>query len=283
MKVIKGAVRYLDSQTRILEVKTPTKIEYVYLTRSLMSRFKIFLKENTYVELEVANVSELKDNRLIYEVLAFIKIVQNDVNKSKVLYDIRTIRKEINSVLSKDTNKMFIDLEFTMPEYGVHGPFKSEIIQFGYLIEDKNGKIIDTHSSLIKPVNSVLTNRTLEFINRSIIDFDDAITQQDFYNTFKETIEKYNPTIIVWGANDIIMLDAFYKDINKESLTSRGSFINIMQVIKNYFGMKYDLGLFKAKALFSEKQEEKQEHDALTDAETTREVFHLFKDYNNKK
>lgn len=282
MKVIKGSVRYLDTANRILEIKTPLKIEYLYLTRSLMNRFKVFLKEETYVELEATNQSELKDDRMLYEIVGFIKIVQNTTNKTNVLYDVRSIRRGIAEVLNKDTNKMFIDLEFTMPEYGSHAPFKSEIIQFGYIVEDNKGVVIDSNSSLIKINQSAISNRTLEFVNRTIEEFDDAITQEEFYEIFKEALEKYDPTIIVWGSNDILMLDAFYKDLDKEPLTTRASFINVMQLIKNYFGMKYDIGLFKAKTFFSEKESDDQAHDALTDAETTQEVFHLFKEYTKK-
>ena len=154
-----------------------------------MNRFKLFLKEDIYVELEASNISELKDNRLLYEIVGFIKIVENTNNKTKILYDIRAIRNSINELINKDANRMFIDLEFTMPEYGEHGSFMSEIIQFGYIIEDKDGNELDKNNALIKPINTNISNRTLEFINRTIDEFDDAIPKKDFYKILKEAIK----------------------------------------------------------------------------------------------
>ena len=278
MKLIKGEIRSIDSVNRIIEIKSNIKIDYLYLTRSLMNRFKVLLKEGCYIEAETIDIGENKENKIIFEIISFIKIVQTIKDQTYVLYDMRNIKKGIMEVINKDNNKMFIDLEFTMPEYGTRGAFKSEIVQYGYIIENKDGEILDEKSALIK-TNLAVSERTYEFINKTEADFSDATSPLEFYQTMKQALALYQPVIIVWGSNDILMLDSFYKDYNVEPLTTRASFINIMQLIKNYLGFKYDIGLFKAKSYFEDEIIEEQTHDAKGDAIATRDVYHLFQDY----
>ena len=66
--------------------------------------------------------------------------------------------------------------------------------------------------------------------------------------------------------------------MKKKPITKRKDFINLMQVIKNYYSIKDDIGLFKAVDWLENKEsKEEQEHDALDDAFMTMKVFHLFK------
>ena len=59
--------------------------------------------------------------------------------------------------------------------------------------------------------------------------------------------------------------------------------VNIMQVIKNYYSIKSDIGLFNAYELFGKKAPAPQDHDSLHDAVATSEVFHLFLEEITKK
>ena len=51
-----------------------------------------------------------------------------------------------------------------------------------------------------------------------------------------------------------------------------------MQVIKNYYSIKSDIGLFNAYSLFGKTAPLTQDHNSLSDAVTTSEIFHLFLD-----
>jgi inhibitor of KinA sporulation pathway (predicted exonuclease) len=51
-----------------------------------------------------------------------------------------------------------------------------------------------------------------------------------------------------------------------------------MQIIKNYYNSKTDLGLFNTYQKLSGADFEVQQHDALEDALMTREIFRIFKD-----
>ena len=112
-------------------------------------------------------------------------------------------------------------------------------------------------------------------------DIENGITFTEFYNEFKEILIKYNnPSIVVWGKNDILALKACYDINDLTPLTP--NFINLLQVHKNYFNLKNDLGLFNAYKNYTGKDLD-QEHDALVDAFMTKNVFFEFKKEANKK
>ena len=105
---------------------------------------------------------------------------------------------------------------------------------------------------------------------------DKGIDYIEFYNHFKEVIEKYNPAIIVWGRNDFLALRESYKYNKVPSLKKKTRYINLLKLHKNYFNLKNDLGLFNALNLYTVR-EDKQAHNALDDAQVTREIFNGFK------
>ncbi|MCR5307716.1 MAG: hypothetical protein K6E24_01810, partial [bacterium] len=65
-----------------------------------------------------------------------------------------------------------------------------------------------------------------------------------------------------------------YEINNLEALTP--NFINLLQVHKNYYNLKNDLGLFDAYKQYTG-ENLNQEHDALEDAFMTKNVFFEFK------
>ena len=108
-------------------------------------------------------------------------------------------------------------------------------------------------------------------------DFSKAMTYKAFYKKLKKYMDKYQPMIYVWGKNDIITLDSFYKMHDLEPVTSRKNFVNLMQLMKNYLGQKADIGLFNALTFLDPTFDDAQDHDALEDASVTCKIHHLFK------
>lgn len=185
---------------------------------------------------------------------------------------------------------MFLDLEFTMPpfqytkeNYGKE--FVPEIIQYGIYLENREGQFLDCDSSLVKPIDQKgLNSRTYNFLHIGPNQFRKAISYREFYNNLKYYMETYNPVIYVWGKNDMSVMETSYQIHHVKSLTKRKDFINLMQVIKNYYSIKSDIGLFKAVELFENNENtEVQGHDALDDAYMTMRVFHLFKKATSSK
>lgn len=284
MEKISGRIRNVNLEERTFEILKRNKVEYFYLTRSQIQKFKPYLQIGFFVQLEYHEEKVLKGKVKAYPVIGFTKLISITRNKRTVYFDMDTIKKGVTNVLNRTGYKMFIDLEFSMPPYNSNGTFESEIVEYGFIIENDEGQIIDEETSLVK-INDKngVSDRTLDFLNLKKEDFKKASTTKEFYDVLKEALEKYEPIILVWGTNDIQMLNSFYERNNFEPLTERASFINLMQLLKNYYGLKSDVGLFKALEYFDKTFDKEQVHDALTDASITSLVFHRFKEYANRK
>ncbi len=280
MQQISGKIRKIHTDERIFEMLVKDKIEFFYLSRSQMKKFNMYLQNGLFVYFTYKDEPVIKGKFKAYEIINFTKMIYIKGHRRTVYFDIDTIKKGVASVLNRNTNKMFLDMEFTMPSYDFNNekPFVTEIIQYGILIENADGQVILSESSLVKPKDpSGLNARTFNFLNLEKEDFNKAITNKTFYKRLKKYMEEYDPVIYVWGKNDIITLDAFYKLHGFDAVTSRKNFVNLMQLMKNYLGQKSDIGLFNALTLLDPTFNDSQDHDALEDASVTCMIYHLFK------
>ena len=205
----------------------------------------------------------------------------NSVITDEELKKIEILSNEENSYYlnNKEQYRLFLDLEFTMPPYDYqHGSgFVAEIIQYGAYLEDPDGNMITSLNANVKPSNNDgLNARTFNFLNVSMSDFRKAESPYEFYRKLKDVIMLYQPIIYVWGKNDILMLNNFYEKYKLKPLVERQKIVNLMQVIKNYYNIKTDIGLFNAYHLFGRSSVEEQDHNSLHDAVATAEVFKLF-------
>ena len=283
MEKIIGRIHNMDVDKRLFQIKINNKMEYFYLTRSFLKRFAAYFHEGLYVQIEYKGEKSLHEGVNAHEVMGFDQIFDAAPQNKKIYFNIENTKKTITKVLNKTGNKLFVDFEFSMPPYERDTKFISEIIQYGFIVESEDGQVLFEDSSLIKPTyEKGITDRTLDFLKLKKTDFDEAVDYNDFYQVLKEVIEKYDPTIMVWGTGDILMLDNFYKLHKLDALTTRASFINLMQLIKNYYGLKNDLGLFNALSLFDDEFTKNQDHDALEDAMVTSMVYHYFKNITQK-
>ena len=276
-----GKIRNIDLDNRIFEIQTKHKIEFFYFGRSQYKKFKPYLHEGLYVYFLCNDDVVKRNNKITREVISFTKMMRPTSRGFITYFDLETIKKGVNKLLSKDAYRMFIDLEFTMPSYSyIHGTgFKPEIIQYGIYLEDPSGKLILTEHENVMPMNrSSITDRTLDFLNLTEKDFNNAQTYNQFYKTIKDILSLYQPVVYVWGKNDIYVIDLSCEMHHKPKLLERKQIVNLMQVIKNYYSIKSDIGLFNAYGLFGKTAPIEQSHDSLSDAVATSEIFHLFLD-----
>ena len=86
---------------------------------------------------------------------------------------------------------------------------------------------------------------------------------------------KYHPAILTFGKNDRLFLERSYVVNSLPSLRYISRFINLSQLIKNYYELKVDPGLF---SLYEEYTgiRNLQTHDALEDALVTFDVYNFF-------
>ena len=279
MQLVCGTIRGFSEENRIFEIRDKNRVKFYYLSRSQYKRFKPYLNEGLVVHFTCKETRTNQSGFLVYEVVHFIKMLRHLPRKTIVYYDISTIKQGVKKIFSRDGYRLFLDLEFSMPPHGyVYGNgFVSEIIEYGLYLEDNEGNLITTEWGMIKPRHKIgINSRTIEFLKISENDLRYAPSPYKFYKKFKTLLTAYQPTIYVWGKNDISMLDSFYKENKFVKLAERKNFINLMQVIKNYYGIKTDIGLYNAYEFFNVKQPKEQDHNALNDAVATADIFKLF-------
>jgi len=279
MQTIFGQIRSIDLDERIFNVKVKNRIEFFYFGRSQYKRFKPYLHEGLFVHFICKEQKTKKGMLMVKEVVSFTKMLRPTSKGIITYFDIDMIKKGVNKLITKDAYRLFLDLEFTMPGYTyIHGAgFKPEIIQYGMYLEDSDGNLVLTKHSNVLPFNKKdITDRTYDFLNLTEKDFLHAETYNKFYKTFQDILSMYQPVVYVWGRNDIYVIDLSCEMHHKPKILERKQVINLMQIIKNYYSIKSDIGLFNAYGLFGRTAPIVQDHDSLNDAVATSEVFHLF-------
>ena len=281
MKVY-GKVHSVDKSEKVISIVVNGELQYFHLTNKNMKDFKNYLSNNTYVYFVCKDEYEVHNNIKCCVIDYFIKIVSPGIKKNTVYYDLNEIQNGVRNIINRPQNRLFIDLEFTLAAPRSYNVL--EIIQYGMILEDAQGNVILEHSSLVRPMfNSSLNKRTLEFLSRKQEDFKKACSYIEFYQLLERLIRDYDPKIFAWGKNDYISLEKSFKLNHLAPLDIRNRYINLMQVIKNYYNLKQEIGLFHTYFEMSKKEEKEQIHDAFEDAYFEREIFHMFKDEINSK
>ena len=96
-----------------------------------------------------------------------------------------------------------------------------------------------------------------------------------FYNKFKQLLIKYKPAILTFGKNDKLFLERSYNINELPSLNYISRYINLAQLIKNYYELKIDPGLFNLYEQYTGINNV-QTHDALEDAIITYDIYRFF-------
>ncbi|MFY9421822.1 MAG: hypothetical protein WBK54_07255 [Bacilli bacterium] len=273
-----GKVLETFPKQRVVKVDGVKRIFYLYMSRKLFRDFGPYFVNNPYIFVTADKRKKKCGDFYCHEIRHFNKIVLSSLREKKVYYNIGTIRKSIKSLLSKIKKKLFLDLEYSLPSYRntmVHIP---EIVQYGMVLEDENGNLVFEDGSLVKPKRKYsLNSRTLKFLSKTREDFQHACSYTEFYKLLKKFLEEEDVKIIAWGRNDILTIEQSFELNGLRPLDIRSRYINLMQIIKNYYNLKTDLGLFGTYQKMSGNDFEAQRHDALEDALVAREIFRIFK------
>ena len=282
--IMNGIIYDVDLNIRTFSLEIGHNLKYFYVTNSLMKKFKKYLYPGTMVTFVYNPLPQVKYRRTIYQVVYFKDITTPTRFGPVKHYSKDSISLELRDFVNSLDNLMFIDLEMSMPAYNDSKDFLIELIQASYIITDKSFKALSKHDFHILPtVNKYLTDRCEEFLN---ITYDElkfkGVHFKQFYNQFKQDLLKYNPTIIIFGKNDKLFLEKAYKTNKCESLLEVSRFVNLSQLLKNYYELTQDPGLFKSYEIMYNETLPKQKHDAYEDAYYTYLVFKKFKEELNK-
>lgn len=281
MKVY-GKVYKVYKRERLISIIINNKLQFFHMTNKNMKDFKSYLYKYPYVFLDVNDERTLLNKNMVYEINYFIKIIVPRRNRSSIYYDLGMIKRGVKSLINKGEARMFLDLEFSLP---VNNKFHvPEIIQYGMIVEDKDHKILLEDSSLVKPLRrSSINKRTLKFLSLEYKDFNLACNYIEFYQLLESCIRDYDVKIIAWGKNDILALEQSFKLHHLKPLDIRNRYMNLMQVMKNYYNHKQEMGLFNTYQELTQMEEQVQSHNAFEDAMIAREIFYLFKENINNE
>lgn len=281
---ITGIIYTLDLNNKLISLKNSKNLTYYYLSHRHLKKFKNYLYKGNLVSFECNSKdyilkSKIKSLPIDY----FYEISVPSSFGKEVLYSKKDTTKELRSFLNNLDYTLFLDIEMSMPEYGEHS-FTSEMIEVGYMLVDKFDHIEKKESFYIKlSLYQSLSKRTEEFLSISTKMLNEkGIKYIEFYNIYKDILNTYNPSVIIFGKNDKKFLESSF-NINKcPSLNSKTRFINLSQLLKTYYELSSDPGLFKMYETLYDTPHIPQRHDALEDAIYTYYVFKAFKKEVNK-
>ena len=278
---LRGEIHMIELDHKIIGIKNNKKIIFFYFQNSQMNVFKRYLYIGNWIDLEYNEDKEVRRGPyLAYTIDHINRLEALGLYDHIIYYDKADITNSLYKFLHSFDNTMFLDLEMTMPSYKFKGKwFKTEVIQAGFIIYNKDGEEIYRYSNYIEPViTKGLTKRAEDFLGITEDEFNQrCIPYLQFYNDFKEILLKYNPAIVVYGRNDMLVLKDSYQIHNVEPLNDLTRYVNLCQLIKTHYELKNDPGLFRLYQTYYD-VEDTQVHDAVDDSFVTAKVFEAFRE-----
>lgn len=279
MRIV-GRIYKTNNKNRWIALKTYHRILYFHFQNSQFNQFRRYLYPGTYIDLDYDEEKNFTKNGIASFLVNYVHQIYCIHMFQKILY---YDRLELNSSLAEFLNGlgniMFLDLEMTMPSYTFTGKgYITEIIQAGYVLVNGKGDEICRYNHYIQPkIHKDISNRTLDFLNLTRQEFhQNAIPYSEFYEEFKMIILNYQPSIVIFGKNDKLILNDSFEIHKVESLGDRIRYVNLCKLIQTYYHLKNEPGLFKLYQTYYE-NDEIQIHDAFSDSYVTMAVFNAFK------
>ena len=272
---VQGIIHTYDEDRRIVTIKQRRQIIYFYLQNQLLKEFDKFLAPGHLISFEAEPIAKVRRGIKAHQIHHFHRIKGLRYRVSKVFYDAKLLQHAMLQTILNHPAKLFLDVELSMQPYEKGIRFTQEIIQVGAILE-VHGKVVDHFKDYIKPqVHHQLTQRTKDFLH---IDESTIATAKDpivWYDTLHQWMTSYEPQIYVWGRNDFLSLDEFYRLLKQPNITPRNRFVDIMKMIKQFRHQKNDIGLLQC-AIEMGHTVDKQVHDAFIDAQLTQFITHQF-------
>jgi len=274
--MIKGIISNYNKTSASFSIEYNGVKTYFYLPNKLKETFKNSLQNGMRISFCTNEKTIIRRNIIMHEVEFLVSL--SFINSLRPIYDIGKLNESVLEILLKNEYFLVLDLEISMAPF-FEKNYIGEIIQAGFVLVSQTREIIEEVDYFLKTKTGVILNpKIFKFIRASKDEyFTKAVSYNVFYEKLKEILIKYNPKIVVWGNNDIISLDDSYNLYDLPALTNQYSFINLLNLHKNYYGQKEDLGLYAAYSIYYY-VEESQDHDALHDAQITKEILFAFID-----
>jgi len=272
---IQGIIHSYDEEMRIVTIQHRRQVVYYYLQNQLLKEFDKFLAPGHFIQCEVETTAKVRRGIKAFLIQHFYVIKGLRYRVAKVFYDVQVLQHAMLHTIVNHPAKLFFDVELSMQPYEKGIKFTQEIIQVGAILE-VNGTVVDRFRDYIKPqLHHELTQRTKDFLH-----IDERVLAQarppiEWYNTLAHWMTTHEPQIYVWGRNDFLSLDEFYRLLGLPNITPRNRFVDIMKMIKQSRHQRNDIGLLQC-AIDMGHTVDKQLHDAYVDAQLTQFITHRF-------
>lgn len=274
-KELKGKIQSLNLSIPRISLHTSGQLIHFYITPKYFNIIKHQFKPGDFLQFTY-NPMEFKLGKSTYYAITSIKIE----NRKKV-ENPQVIKNELRHTLDHlidSSYYAFLDLEFSMsgPEYrGIK--FQPEIIQFGLIIADAEGNLVEKMSAYVRPtLFPIVSEKTQEFLKIKESAIACAMSYRDFYYYIKEVIARYNPIFLVWGVSDGFILENSYLINSVDPLFEPDQLVDLQRVHRQYYQIGQDIGLYNAIKSY-EIFTGSQIHDALVDALVLHNIFYKFK------
>jgi sporulation inhibitor KapD len=274
---MRAIIYRVDELEKQIWIKKRKKLIRYALSNKMAKLYMTVLSDGLLIDFELENHTNLS-----HKIKHINQIIS--LRPYRIIHDTLQLRKDMFNVINKIHNYVFIDFEMNMPAYGHKGKtFQSEIIQYGYVVTNKYFEELERGSNYVfTKSHSILSDRTLKFLKLELDTYlEHAISYHTFYDQLHYMKETYQPKFVIWGKNDLQVLNDSYKLHDKEKITHDTDFIDALKLHKDYYDLKDDLGLLAAFNTYYEPLED-QVHDALTDAMMTQQIMKAFKDMMKK-
>lgn len=282
-KRIIGRIYEHDETNRLIRIRHQTVIHAYYFPRGLYQTYESYLNIGAYLFLLVSPKPRVVKKMRVFTVEKVEKILFPRKQNPIVYYDIANIKSQIKLLLNQSRPKLFLDLEMSMPPYQLYQGFESEIIQYGVVSLDEFDQTTTKEDSFVKPlVRKEISDRTKRFLHIDQAVIDAGMDPKDFLERLRTLFRKNRPMVFVWGQNDVLELKKAAILHRIPDITNGVQIIDLLRLLKIFYGLKNDLGLLNAYRIHVQKEtDEHQAHHALEDAIMTKEVFLSFKQVTN--
>ena len=275
MKELKGKIQSLNLSIPRISLHTGGKLLHFYIPYKNFNTIKYRYKPGDFLHFTY-NPMEFRLNGSTYFALTSIM-----TDSKKKVENPQVVKRELQRTLKtlvESPYYAFLDLEFSMsgPEYrGMK--FQPEIIQFGLIVADDRGNLVEKFSAYVQPtLFPRLTEKAQEFLKITPLAVAHGMSYCQFYEYIKEVIARYNPIFLVWGVSDGFILENSYQINQVSPLFEPDRLIDLQRIHRQYYQIGQDIGLYNAMRSY-EMFNGAQIHDALVDALVLRNIFYKFK------
>lgn len=265
-------IHKVDIENKIFYIKGRLKLHAYKLSNRMSKTYLPILAPGLLIDFEAAPQKHLKHVQKVTHITQIVML-----EPYVILHDIDALRTSMLDVIRDVKHFAYLDFEMSMPSFSHKGTYQTEIIQYGIVITDENHHILETHESYVfKKRHGLLSNRTLKFLKIPQESYlEGAVSYREFYELMKDIQMTYDPKWIVWGKNDIQVLQDSFDLHGKEPFVNANNFMDLLKLHKDYYSLKDDLGLVKAFKLYVD-DDIYQKHDALDDAKMTAVIMRGF-------